>query len=188
MVFIIVLPLVLFCLFYDLIFLANVTSADGMNWCITCLWAVFQTVVLVPLLMALFTLSLVLLSSCSVYIQHEAKILLCYDSFQKERSKFHRQPRSKWTRTARSRARRERRQKARRVAATESDCDDTMVITINSHPSGPLSILPEAPKQDSSMNHLDSRWAFKTGRANTTTWQRPPFNQSICNVSCIDLD
>jgi hypothetical protein len=110
--------IIAFCLFFDLVFIANVTNEDGKAWCLACLTSMAQTLFLVPLVMVLPTLSMLLAFRISKEVRKEVNLLCCVDTFSTEQSSFHRQPRSPW---ASAFHRRKARLEAKRKAVSEPD-------------------------------------------------------------------
>ena len=97
------LPLIAFCFFYDLVFIANVTPEDAMAWYVSCMTSLAQTLLLVPLVMTIVILTVVRLSRLSGQVCHEVQQLCCHDNFQLKESTFHRPPQSRWTPASRRR-------------------------------------------------------------------------------------
>lgn len=87
---------ILFCMFFDVVFISNVTATDGMSWFSACAWSMFQTIILVPVLMTLFTLSSTILTFWSSRIHKEATCLCLCGSDDEELSRLHKPPLSKW--------------------------------------------------------------------------------------------
>jgi len=94
-VYVLVFLVILFCMFFDLVFIANVTTVDGMIWFQSCIMSIAQTVIFAPFLMTCLTLSVTMLSLSSSRVLEEAKILCLCDDGRKI-SRFHRPPTSKW--------------------------------------------------------------------------------------------
>jgi len=88
---------ILWCMFFDVVFIANVTAEDGMIWFEACLLSMVQTIMLVPLLMTVFTLSSTILTFWSSRIHREATSLCLCGGEDEELSRLHRPPVSKWS-------------------------------------------------------------------------------------------
>jgi len=98
---------VAFCLFFDLVFIANVTPEDGLAWAIACITSMAQTLFGVPALMTLLTVLLVLASWLSEWVQKEVTCLCLVNvdnTESRQHSSFRREPRSRWNSRARRRS------------------------------------------------------------------------------------
>merc|ERR1712008_295409 len=122
--------IILFCLFYDLVFIANVTNEDGKKWCLSCLTSMAKTLFLVPVIMTLSMLVMLLAFKTSKQVHKEVHLLCSVDST--EQSSFRRQPRSPWASAVQRRkkilaAKRE----AERAAEVQAHCIQELKITAN---------------------------------------------------------
>jgi len=111
---------ILFCMFFNLVFVANVTAEDGLVWLLSCLTQMLQSMVLVPLIMTLLTLSATMATICSMAVRNEARLLCLPSHITGERSSLHRPPASKWNSRAKRRAARRARRHSEKVQPVES--------------------------------------------------------------------
>jgi hypothetical protein len=118
-----ILVIITFCLFFDLVFIANVTPQDGEKWCMSCLTSIVKTLFLVPLVMIVPMLGMLLAFTTSKEVHKEVHLLCSADPISKEQSRFHRQLCSPWASAVH---RRKVRLMARRVADSNAKQEATI--------------------------------------------------------------
>jgi hypothetical protein len=106
--------LLTFCMFFNLVFIANVTAEDGMAWFVCVVISTAQTVLGVPFIMTVITFMGALLARPFARVQRESCQLCLCDSANdsnennfgkgaelKRVGSFHRAPKSRWQKTHR---------------------------------------------------------------------------------------